>query len=223
MLREAIRYVLLKITYQTTVLKTWIFNSSNVIITKIFGWIQVATAFENIHQGKRSKDILPRPWIALQDLRSRPAAKISLEIYSNAANPDSGQLNTFQRDIPGRNICSATFSSSLLLLSLFDGRFFFPWFPSGITVIQEKKQTVYGISSSKLFSKHLVIQNFSFETPSTQRDLTARTWYFDVIGPTTEVFNAFLITLLRNWRCGLNSILYFILKNITYVKTFKLL
>ena len=32
--------------------------------------------------------------MALQDLRSRPAAKISLEIYSsNTANPDSGQLN----------------------------------------------------------------------------------------------------------------------------------
>ena len=32
--------------------------------------------------------------MALQDLRSRPAAKVSLEIYSsNAANPDSGQLN----------------------------------------------------------------------------------------------------------------------------------
>ena len=32
-----IRYVLLKITIQTTALKTWIFSSSNVAITKIFG------------------------------------------------------------------------------------------------------------------------------------------------------------------------------------------
>ena len=74
-----------------------------------------------------NKDILSCPRIALQDLRSRSAAKVSLEIYfSNAANPDYDQLNTIQRDIPGQNICSATVSSSLLLLFLFDRRYLFP-------------------------------------------------------------------------------------------------
>ena len=34
-IHQTFRYVLLKITYQTTALKTWIFSSSNVIITKI--------------------------------------------------------------------------------------------------------------------------------------------------------------------------------------------
>ena len=35
MIHQTFRYVLLKITYPTTALKTWIFSSSNVIITKI--------------------------------------------------------------------------------------------------------------------------------------------------------------------------------------------
>ena len=120
-------------------------------------------SFLNIHEGKRCKYILPRPQIALQDLRSRPADNISLEIYSsNAANTDSGHLNTIRRDIPAQKIRSATVSSSLLLLSLFDRRFFFPCFPSESAVIQKKKQTTYGFSSSKLSSKRLVIHNFFF-------------------------------------------------------------
>ena len=138
------------------------------------------TALEN------NKDILSCPRIALQDLRSRSAAKISLEIYfSNAANPDYDLLNTIQRDISGQNICSATVSSSLLLLFLFDRRYLFLWLPSESAVIQEKRHTRYGLFSSKLFSKRLVIDIFSLETSSTQTELAVKTWYFDVSGPTT--------------------------------------
>ena len=140
-------------------MKTWIFSSSNVIITKIFRWIQAITALAN------SKDILSCPRIALQDLRSRSAAKMSLEVYfSNAANADYDQLNTIQKDISGQNICSATVSSSLLLLFLFDRRYIFPWLPSENAVIQEKRHTRYGFFSSKRFSKRLAIDIFSLET-----------------------------------------------------------
>ena len=138
------------------------------------------TALEN------NKNILSCPRIALQDLRSRSAAKVSLEIYfSNAANPDYDQLNTIQRDISGQNICSATVLSSLLLLSLFYRRFLFPWLSSESAVIQEKRLTTYGFFSSKLFSKRLVIHIFSLETPLTQTELAVKTWYFGVSGPTT--------------------------------------
>ena len=99
---------------------------------------------------------------------SRTAAKTSLEIYSsNAANSDSGQLKTTQKDISGQKICFDAVSSLLLLLSMLLLSIFFSCLLLKVQLYKRKKQTRYGFTFSKLSCKRLVIHIFSFGNSST--------------------------------------------------------